>query len=51
VGLEVPGPILNDAAMEANVTNEGGVYGSYRLLKNIMGLWIIQQCRSRPSPR
>jgi rhamnulokinase len=40
-------PIINPAALEANVTNEGGVYGTYRLLKNVMGLWIVQQCRSQ----
>ncbi|MCO5185517.1 MAG: rhamnulokinase [Anaerolineae bacterium] len=45
VGLEVREPIINAAALAANVTNEGGVYGTYRLLKNVMGLWILQQCR------
>lgn len=46
VGLEVTEPIITPEALEANVTNEGGVYGTYRLLKNVMGLWIIQQCRA-----
>jgi len=46
VGLEIPEAILNDAAYEANVTNEGGVNSTYRLLKNVMGLWILQQCRT-----
>ena len=46
VGLEVPGAIINAAAYEANVTNEGGVENTYRLLKNVMGLWILQQCRT-----
>jgi rhamnulokinase len=46
LGLEIPRPILNDAAFEANVTNEGGVYGTYRFLKNVMGLWLLQQCRA-----
>jgi rhamnulokinase len=46
LGLEVDQPIINDAAYEANLTNEGGVYGKYRLLKNIAGMWLIQQCRS-----
>lgn len=45
VGLEVVEPVINPAALAANVTNEGGVAGTYRLLKNVMGLWIIQQCR------
>ena len=46
VGLEVNAPVINDASLAANVTNEGGVYGTYRLLKNVMGLWIVQQCRA-----
>ncbi len=46
VGLEVEKPLLTAEALAANVTNEGGVYGTYRLLKNVMGLWILQQCRA-----
>jgi rhamnulokinase len=46
VGLEVDKPILTPEALAANVTDEGGVYGTYRLLKNVMGLWILQQCRT-----
>jgi rhamnulokinase len=46
VGLEADKPILTSEALTANVTNEGGVYGTYRLLKNVMGLWILQQCRT-----
>ncbi len=46
VGVEVPEPIITPAALAANVTTEGGVAGTYRLLKNVMGLWIIQQCRA-----
>jgi rhamnulokinase len=46
VGLEVGKPILTPEALAVNVTNEGGVYGTYRLLKNVMGLWILQQCRA-----
>ena len=45
VGFEVKEPVINDSALEANVTNEGGVYGTFRLLKNVMGLWILQECR------
>jgi rhamnulokinase len=45
LGIEVDEPVINDAAYEANLTNEGGVYGNFRLLKNIMGLWLVQQCR------
>ena len=46
VGLENDHAILSDAALAANATNEGGVYGTWRFLKNIMGLWILQQCRA-----
>ena len=46
VGLEVAQPVVNEAALAVNATNEGGVYGSFRLLKNVMGLWLLQQCRS-----
>ncbi|MGB8319406.1 MAG: rhamnulokinase family protein [Ignavibacteriaceae bacterium] len=45
VGLEVDKPIINKNALSANVTNEGGVYGTFRLLKNVIGLWILQECR------
>ncbi len=45
LGVELPSPILTDAALAANLTNEGGVDGTVRLLKNIMGLWLVQQCR------
>lgn len=45
IGTEVASPVLTDRARELNFTNEGGVYGTYRLLKNIMGLWILQECR------
>ncbi|MBX3057981.1 MAG: rhamnulokinase [Anaerolineae bacterium] len=47
VGLEIDRPILTAEALAANVTNEGGVYGTYRLLKNVAGLWILQQCRAQ----
>jgi rhamnulokinase len=46
VGLELPQAIINDAAFAANVTNEGGVENTYRFLKNVMGLWVLQQCRA-----
>ncbi len=45
MGLELPRPVINDASFSHNVTNEGGVEGSIRLLKNIMGLWLVQECR------
>ncbi|HEX5692474.1 MAG TPA: rhamnulokinase family protein, partial [Roseiflexaceae bacterium] len=43
VGVEIPAPILSDAALALNVTNEGGVGGTVRLLKNVTGLWLLQE--------
>lgn len=45
VGLELDHPILSDEARRAGFTNEGGVGGTYRFLTNIMGLWLVQECR------
>ncbi|WP_019119864.1 rhamnulokinase [Brevibacillus massiliensis] len=45
LGTEVPQPVLNDQALEWNFTNEGGVNRTFRLLKNIMGLWLFEECR------
>ncbi|MEB3103569.1 rhamnulokinase [Paenibacillaceae bacterium T2] len=45
MGTELSSPVLNDQALAWNFTNEGGVYGTNRLLKNIMGLWLIQECK------
>jgi rhamnulokinase len=45
MGVELPAPIINDKSLKYNYTNEGGVGGSIRLLKNIMGLWLVQECR------
>jgi rhamnulokinase len=44
LGVELPEPVLTDAACEANLTNERGVDGTTRLLKNVMGLWLEQEC-------
>ncbi len=44
LGLELDEPVLTDAAREANLTNERGVDGTTRLLKNVMGLWLEQEC-------
>lgn len=46
MGVEVSEAVLTPKALEYNVTNEGGVDGTYRLLKNIMGLWLVQRCRA-----
>ena len=45
LGLEVDQPVTTDAALQANLTNEGGVGGTLRLLKNVMGLWLLQEAR------
>jgi rhamnulokinase len=46
IGLEMDRAILTPAALAANVTNEAGVYGTYTLLHNVTGMWILQQCRA-----
>jgi rhamnulokinase len=45
LGLEMPGPIITEASSAANLTNEGGVAGTIRLLRNVTGLWLVQECR------
>lgn len=45
LGAEVAHPIVTPAAQQLNFTNEGGVCGSIRLLKNITGLWLLESCR------
>lgn len=45
MGAEVPEPCLTEKALEYNITNEGGVFDTWRLSKNIMGLWIVQECK------
>jgi rhamnulokinase len=45
LGTEVPCPVITPEARDGNFTNEGGVCGSTRLLKNIGGLWLLQACR------
>jgi rhamnulokinase len=44
VGVELDSPVLTAAAQQANFTNEGGVDGRIRFLRNVMGLWILQEC-------
>lgn len=46
LGAELPGPVITPKARDLNFTNEGGVCGTTRLLKNIMGLWLLQSCRN-----
>jgi len=45
MGVELPKPVISAKALAYNFTNEGGVGGTIRLLKNITGLWLIQECR------
>lgn len=45
LGLEIPEPIINDDSLRYNLTNEGGVGGTYRFLKNIAGLWLVQESK------
>lgn len=45
MGIESDVPYCDERALAANFTNEGGVDGTYRVLKNIMGLWLIQRLR------
>jgi rhamnulokinase len=45
MGVEVQKAALSPRALELNMTNEGGIDGTYRLLRNIMGLWLVQQCK------
>jgi len=45
IGTELDSPVISSAALRLNFTNEGGVNGTTRLLKNVMGLWMLQGCR------
>jgi len=45
MGAELPEPVINEPSLAFNLTNEGGVGGTFRFLKNITGLWLIQECR------
>ncbi|HMO51751.1 MAG TPA: rhamnulokinase family protein [Kiritimatiellia bacterium] len=45
MGVELPEPMTGEAAYRYGFTNEGGAYHTIRLLKNICGMWIIQECR------
>jgi rhamnulokinase len=45
MGVEADTPCLDERALAYNFTNEGGVNGTWRLSKNIMGLWLVQECK------
>ena len=45
LGAETPQPFVTLAVLDRNFTNEGGVWGTTRLLKNICGMWLLEECR------
>lgn len=45
MGVEIEKPVINERSLEMNFTNEGGYGGTIRFLKNIMGLWLVQESR------
>ncbi len=45
LGVEVDQPVVTEQTLKYNFTNEGGVFGKWRLSKNVMGLWLLQECR------
>ena len=45
VGAEVPEPVINQQSLHYNFTNEGGVFDTFRFSRNVMGLWLVQECR------
>ncbi len=45
MGVELPEPIITAQSLQYNYTNEAGIAGTTRFLKNIMGLWLVQECR------
>jgi len=45
MGVESPEPLVNEKVLQLNFTNEGGVGDTFRVLKNITGLWMVQECR------
>ena len=46
LGVEISEPIINEKTRKYNFTNEGGAFNTIRLLKNVMGLWILQRCKA-----
>ena len=47
MGIESPAPMINETMAALNFTNEGGVHGEARVLKNITGMWLLEQCLAR----
>lgn len=46
MGIELPAPVITEESCAMNFTNEGGVDGTVRFLKNITGMWLLEQCRA-----
>ena len=47
MGIETPKPIINEQSERLNFTNEGGIEDTTRFLKNITGMWLVEQCRKK----
>ena len=47
MGIEIPEPIITEQSARLNFTNEGGIEGTTRFLKNITGMWLVEQCRKK----
>ena len=47
MGIETNEPIINETSARLNFTNEGGIEGTTRFLKNITGMWLVEQCRKK----
>jgi len=47
MGIEAPQPIISEKSARCNFTNEGGIEGTTRFLKNITGMWLVEQCRKK----
>jgi rhamnulokinase len=47
MGIESPHPLITPRTLQLNFTNEGGIAGTTRFLKNVTGLWLVQQCRKK----
>ena len=47
MGVEVDEPIISEKSAQLNFTNEGGIEGTTRFLKNITGMWLVEQCRKK----
>lgn len=45
VGMEIRKPIITEKSLTYNFTNEGGVYGTFRFLRNVAGMWLVAECR------